>query len=138
MSKIDELRAELVMRAEQHQKTMLRLRDEADGYEREWRLAIACLNAHDAAVIAMAAPLPAIAPDTSTRRERRNLMAEVEKRLGDAPLSVNDLVSMIGDVREKQVTAALEKLHERGRAVLESSGWRRRSPVVSKEPTDGE
>lgn len=111
---LDELRAEIERR-----------RDDAEQNVARWTTAYAIANAelraHDAAVEAASAGLPArpepLGPDNLNggRTHRRNIPDVVYETLkpGAEPMTTEELIEAVGDVRIGQIQAALLKLGDK-------------------------
>lgn len=122
-SKIDELRAGLVERADVAEKRIIMHRENLAKLERDHMVAIECLRVHDETMVALGVDRGDLAPAAGDERGRRNIGAEVEARLGETPLSVDALVEKIGGVRVTQVDAALAKLKGKNKAWFDDGLW---------------
>lgn len=136
MTKIEELRAQLVERATAWEARSNELREQARDAEQEHAVAQECLRVHDDTVALMtqgstdATPVAAPASD----RQRRSIVAEVEGFIEGMAYSVNDLVSLVGNVRAAQVEFALAKLQKKNKAWVDEGLWRAGAEPVPHVP----
>lgn len=127
MSKIDELRAELLERQRRADQSYQRAKAELAFAQTEIDLAATALDAHDRAVAALREETPEQAVDMSIlapvgRAPRRNIEALAFAALTDEPQLLDALVQKIDNVRAPQVEAALKRLVEAGKAAPDFSG----------------
>jgi hypothetical protein len=124
MSKIDDIRAELLGRqqhaVEAYQRAKLILADAESSID----VARTAIAAHDRAVEAMREDAGSPAPNghDAPSRQRRNLEAATLDRLTTEPQSLDALVEKIGNVKPGQIEAALKRLVEAGKAAPHLAG----------------